>query len=433
MAAIDSAYQYYLSTYHNSAVSRYDTHKKSQLRAVYNNIIKTNKESPLYKIKSSGDAKIFAIDIKERARSVQNVIASLSDSPDGSINMFAKKIAQSSDEDTVSAEYVSPDPSVDINEDVNFDVEVKRLATPQVNTGHYMQPDRCDLKAGTYSFDLSTPLTSYEFQYTVGAGDTNLTVLKKLEHLVNHSNVGLEASITENDSGRCALRIESRQTGLSDNEQYLFEIMPAPDQGSLKAMRTLGIDHVSGMPQNSSFLLNGTERTSLSNTFTVNNLFSLTLKKSSQDGSPARIGFKTDTDAIADNIQKLVNAYNNCIQLGHDNADPQQSRRLIADFSAAARPYYNELEAIGLSFTEDNYISVDRSLLTDAVTAEDAKDSFATLNQFKEALSTKAANASINPMYYVNKVLVVYKNPGHNLASPYISSIYSGMMLDQYC
>ena len=47
MAAIDSAYQYYLSTYGNSTVSRYDTHKKSQLRDTYNKIVKTNKESPL--------------------------------------------------------------------------------------------------------------------------------------------------------------------------------------------------------------------------------------------------------------------------------------------------------------------------------------------------------------------------------------------------
>ena len=44
MAAIDSAYQYYLSTYGNSTVSRYDTHKKSQLRDTYNKIVKTNKE-----------------------------------------------------------------------------------------------------------------------------------------------------------------------------------------------------------------------------------------------------------------------------------------------------------------------------------------------------------------------------------------------------
>lgn len=57
MAAIDSAYQYYLSTYGNSTVSRYDTHKKSQLRDTYNKIVKTNKESPLYKIKTSGKQK----------------------------------------------------------------------------------------------------------------------------------------------------------------------------------------------------------------------------------------------------------------------------------------------------------------------------------------------------------------------------------------
>ena len=54
MAIIDSAYQYYLSTYGNSATSRYDTHKKSQLRDVYNQIVKINKESPLYKVKNTG-------------------------------------------------------------------------------------------------------------------------------------------------------------------------------------------------------------------------------------------------------------------------------------------------------------------------------------------------------------------------------------------
>ena len=47
MAKIDSAYAYYASTYANKEVSRYDSHKKSDLRKIYNRIIKTNKESPL--------------------------------------------------------------------------------------------------------------------------------------------------------------------------------------------------------------------------------------------------------------------------------------------------------------------------------------------------------------------------------------------------
>ena len=73
MAAIDSAYQYYLSTYGNSTVSRYDTHKKSQLRDTYNKIVKTNKESPLYKIKNLGEAKKYAIDIKSETSSISQL------------------------------------------------------------------------------------------------------------------------------------------------------------------------------------------------------------------------------------------------------------------------------------------------------------------------------------------------------------------------
>lgn len=79
MARIDNAYNYYMSTYANKEVSRYDSHKKSDLRKVYNQIVKKNKESPLYKISDPEEAKRYAIDIKESAKSIQNVVASLSD------------------------------------------------------------------------------------------------------------------------------------------------------------------------------------------------------------------------------------------------------------------------------------------------------------------------------------------------------------------
>ena len=45
MAKIDAAYNYLMTTYGKTTGSRYDSHKKSELRSVYNNIIKTNKES----------------------------------------------------------------------------------------------------------------------------------------------------------------------------------------------------------------------------------------------------------------------------------------------------------------------------------------------------------------------------------------------------
>ena len=88
---------------------------------------------------------------------------------------------------------------------------------------------------------------------------------------------------------------------------------------------------------------------------------------------------------------------------------------------------------MGLSLDSENYIQVDRNLLTDAAVAEDATENFTILNEFKDELNERAVSASINPMNYVNKVVVAYKNPLHNFATPYITSIYSGMMLDRYC
>ena len=47
MTAIDTAYNYYLSTYGKQSASRYDSHKKSELRNIYNTIVKINKDSPV--------------------------------------------------------------------------------------------------------------------------------------------------------------------------------------------------------------------------------------------------------------------------------------------------------------------------------------------------------------------------------------------------
>lgn len=183
MATIDSAYQYYLSTYGNSNVSRYDTHKKSQLRDVYNRIVKSNKESPLYKFKDSGDIKKHAIDIKESTRNIQNVIDSLSESGNGIEGVFSKKIAQSSNESIITAEYIGSDDS----EITGFEIQVNQLASSQTNLGNYLTNDRLDIEPGTYNFDLNTNTSSYEFQFSVTSVDTNHSLLRKLSKLVNNA------------------------------------------------------------------------------------------------------------------------------------------------------------------------------------------------------------------------------------------------------
>lgn len=430
MAVIDSAYQYYLCTYGTSSASRYDAHKKSQLRDTYNQMMKVNKESPLYKIKNSGEAKKCAIDIKESVKNIQHVAASLSDSEGGISNIFSKKVAQSSDESTVTAEYLGEDGVTDLSP---FSIEVRQLAAGQVNCGNYLAPDKLDFSAGAYMFDLNTNTNSYQFQFTVNKTDTNASVLHKISDLINRSKISVTADILADENGREALRLCSKQTGTADGEENLFQVFPSADTSSIRAIKTLGIDKIEKNAQNAVFLINGEEYSSYSNHFTVNNRFHLTLHGVNESGSKTDISFKANADAVADNVRRLVDSYNKVIQVGHLYANTQASHKLVSDISNVAKDYRNELEAMGLSLNEESYLQVDDNLLTDAALSDDAAENFSVLGQFKDALNNRASNVSVNPMNYVNKILVAYKNPGRAFATPYITSIYSGMMLDRYC
>lgn len=430
MAAIDTAYGYYLSTYANKSASRYDTHKKSELRNIYNRIVKINKESPLYKFQNTGDVQKFAIDIKEGARNIKNVVASLSDDDDIS-TAFQKKIAFSTQENIVTANYIGTSKQAENMDD--FEIEVRQLAKPQINLGTFMDKERLDLRPDTYAFDLETTSAAYEFQFNVTSSDTNYDVQKKLADLISNAGINLQGSIVEDEQGRSALKIESGSTGRNQNEEFLFNITPQGNHNSMTALNVLGIDHISQPSQNAEFLLNGKERSSFTNTFSINNAFELTLHGISEEGNPSTIGFKANIDAIADNIQTLVDSYNGVIQTADKYSETQRSTRLFRDISSAAFALQNHLEPLGLMVDSHGEISIDKALLEEAVNAEDPSESFSVLNNFKNLLNEKATNASLDPMKYVDKIVVVYKNPQKTLVTPYVTSIYSGMMMDRYC
>ena len=176
------------------------------------------------------------------------------------------------------------------------------------------------------------------------------------------------------------------------------------------------------------------EHISHSNTFTINHAFELKLRGISEEGHPAVIGFKTNADAMAENIQTLVDSYNSILHTANKYAgSQQQSVKLYRDMSSTAFAFQNNLESMGLLVEDTGEISIDKALLTESVSEGHAEEHLSVLNDFKNLLNTKATNASLDPMKYVDKIIVTYKRPGKNLVTPYITSIYSGMMMDHYC
>ena len=135
---------------------------------------------------------------------------------------------------------------------------------------------------------------------------------------------------------------------------------------------------------------------------------------------------------ISDEITDSEKADNAEITDASENT--QEADKLRRDFTQVVKPYYNEFESYGLKLLDDGAIKVDTHLLTDAVTSADAKECFATLNNFKNDLGTTAGTVSVDPLNYASKTMITYKKPGHkNFSCPYLTSVYSGMMLDRYC
>ena len=68
-----------------------------------------------------------------------------------------------------------------------------------------------------------------------------------------------------------------------------------------------------------------------------------------------------------------------------------------------------------------------------ALQSQDLTETFGSLKNLSGMLLRKSDQVALNPMDYVRKTVVAYKNPGHNYVSPYTTSAYSGMMFNSYC
>lgn len=429
-AVLNTVYNNYLAAYSPRQLTKYDTHKKSELRSVYNSIVKLNKDAPWYLPTTNKDTQHYAVSLKENARELHNAIAQLGGLEQDS--MFRKKSAYSTDTEVAEAAYIGSDALTSTSPE--FDLEAKELATPQENLGYFLPDLATTLSPATYSFDISINDMNYEFQFNINEGDTNRQIMDRLSRLINNADIGIQANVAESDS-RYALRLTSDATGVPANKAYHFRVSDDHTSKASGVVGNMGLNYISHPAGNACFLINGEERSSSSNHFTVGKLFDVQIKAVSSEDKPVHIGLKTDTESITDNINQLIGSYNSFIRSAASYLETQsRSRQLVREFSSIASHYGTSLENMGMHLQDDGILSVnDEKLQQAAASAGNDLSSFSVLKDFSSSLLRKSDQVSLNPMDYVDKKIVAYKNPGHNFVSPYTTSAYSGMMFNSYC
>lgn len=469
---IGSVYDYYLTTYAGRPATKNDTHKKSELRSVYNNIVKISKKSPLYKVNVSENIQKFAIDLKENARTLstdannlfekslesarnqkyvsdnENVVQ-VKTLDNGSVNNDSDNTNTDDiniDDTNIdsafssNAEITNPDSEAGNNSDTkpvntafasHYNIEVLNLATPQVNTSDYLNNDDLDIPKGAHSFEVNVGDSAYEFRFNVANDDTNKTVLEKLSRLINRSNIGLTSKMLYSGNNS-ALEITSNATGLGFTPE-IFSIVPGENSPYDKVVSKLGLNNVSSYPTNANFLLNGMEKTTSSNTFTIGKSLEITLNGVSKEGQATSISLNDDLDSVISSINDMISSFNNLLDLSNNsNEGSDDAARLNKEIHKTARQYASNLENIGITVNENGKMSFDEALFIQTTNEDDLDKSLASLNSFRQAIVSKADDISINPMKYVDKVMISYPNPVHSFANPYMTSIYTGMMFNGY-
>lgn len=432
ISTLSNVYNFYMTSYAPKSSSPYDSHKKSELRRVYNSIVKMNKESPLYILDTSRSSQQFAISMKENARELRNTIASLGGLDED--ELLNKKVAFSSNEEIATAVYIG---SMEQSDSApSYDIEVDRLATPQINMGKFLPADEpVALQPDTYSFDVRIEDLNYEFQFSIRSTDTNRTVQSRLARLITNANVGITARASTDEDGYSYLRMESNNTGVRNGRPRIFNISDNKTSKTSGAVEYFGLDYISTPPSNASFLVNGEERSSASNRISLDRTYEVQLNGiSGEDGATAFIGLKTDVDSLTENVNTLVDGYNSFLNAVSEYKEEQpKSQRLFNEMSGVARVYAQDLTSVGLNLNLDGRLEVDNNTLRETAMSDDAKEAFSPMKSFTNSVLRKSNQVALDPMNYVNNTIVAYKNPGKNFASPYITSAYSGMMFNGYC
>lgn len=429
-----SIYNYYMTNYApKKSDARLDSHKKSELKNIYSNIVKMNKEAPLYLYDRSEDTKNFAVSLKEDARQLQHTI--LSTAGQAESELFHSKVAYSGNDEILSARYIGS--SNVKNESIpTYEIEVKSLASPQVNIGNFLPVGEKKLSPGKYSFDVNVNDFGYEFQFTVNEDDTNIDIQTKLARLFNHANIGLNASIIDGVNDTAALRIVSIRTGEHATKgKQLFTITDHANGAYGGSVKHFGLNYTASESANANLVVNGEDLSTPANTLVLGQSYEIDLHKvSPQPGESVTVGVKANTEAIKDNIKTLVGGYNSFLQAVGEYTEIKANRgKLSSELQGVVRLYHNELDAIGITTTDVGTLAVDDNLLSQTTESEEALQLLQPLKEFSTSLYDKGEQISRDPLNYASKKIVAYKNPGKNFNNPYVTSHYSGLLFNYYC
>ncbi len=396
---------------------RPQANKKNDLKTVYNNMVKQNQNSPFYKFTFSDANQAYAIGIKEAALSLEMESKLLS----GQGNDQKEHLKAISDDENVVFANLNATSSDDLPE--NIAIKVNTLAKGQTNVGSYLPSGEASFPTGEYSFGIAVGRNQYTFRLKVNEGDTNQQLQRNLATSINENNIGVKASIRNNRvEGTSALVLRSEAIGKPNNNDLYFRFDETYLEDDIAV--ALGVDQVETAPTNAEFYINETFHNSISNRISLNHAVDIDLLSTSD--KPIHVRLVPDETKVADRLKDFLDSYNQLVDIAR-SGNQKGATKLFRDVTGIANRHKSSIEAAGLTINDDGYLAQGDEIVPDKVQELFDEDS-----SFRKDIKRTTEKMTLNPLHYIDKVVVTYPNTHGTYPNPYYPSKYSGLLFNDY-
>jgi flagellar hook-associated protein 2 len=407
---------------------KYSDNKRSDLKRVYNKIVNLSNRSPFYKINLTKENQEYTIGVKETALALKAKLNETSVLEDFG---FQNKRVVVSDERVLSAKLLSQN-TENIPEKITF--QVNSLATVQVNKGKELLHTSRGLALGEYKFQAKVMDQTYDLTYLQQERTDNLETMKNMVDYLNQSVPGINALVENGNSAHYShIVITSDMSGRFGDRNISFE---DTDMFRESIVDYFGLNRLEKPPTYAQFELNGMEKQTATNAFTLENTLRINLH--STGDQPIILRIVPDSEKILPAVDSVLSSYNNLIGLAKnrtlDNKEHIRATKLINEMKSLEKVYQGELEACGFIAAEDGSLTLEDALAVQAAEDGGMESFFTRENGFIARLLDKAETIAINPMEYLDKTIVTYPNSEKvPIRNPYITSMYSGLFFSSYC
>ena len=407
---------------------KYPVSKRSELKKVYDDIVSLSKRSPLYKVNLSKENQEYTFGVKESALALK---AKIGDMADPKVSGFKSKTVVVSDEKALAAKLLSEN-TEGIPDHIVF--QVNNLASVQINRGRELLNTSKGLPSGEYKFNAIIGDETYSLAFEHETRKENKDTLRNFAEFLNRSIPGISAVVedgTVKDYSR--LTLASDTSGRFGDKRFVFEDTDIYNEGITEFF---GMNRMEKAPSYAKFELNGVDKQTATNAFTLENTLHINLLNPSEQSISLKI--VPDQGKILNSVMEVFTTFNGLIKIAknrtEDSKDHYKATKLIGEMKSLENVYQEELSACGLKAAEDGSIYLEDSLAVQAAEDGGMESLFTRENGFIARLLDKAETIAINPMEYLDKTIVTYPDSNKSgYRNPYVTSMYSGMFFNSYC